>query len=292
MNWRSQPYTLSIRLGGAVTAETLCRQGDAALATQGNLNNDIGVPLMALRLQGERVSRLAVEIDGDDVLDGERAAHRGAGVNVKRRGVAPRAAMAVVVDVFRALQHADGIDQILLDLLLRRLRHDALLTDPLLPQIPRPADCLHVDHVSQGALLRIERGDPAAERDGLVLDIGADDREDRTKYGDRQRRPDRHHAVRTQKRHRLVGERLGQRRALVGRRDHDVDAAARAARGTRPPCRAGRGALREALFGARHLNRRKHLKWTPKDTPPSSPERPPALALKPPLIWRRPASST
>ena len=53
------------------------------------------------------------------------AAHRRAGVDVERAGVAPRAAMAVVVDVFRVLQHADGVDQFLLDLVLRWLCHDA-----------------------------------------------------------------------------------------------------------------------------------------------------------------------
>ena len=41
--------------------------------------------------------------------------------------------MAVVVDVFRMLQHADGVDQFLLDLVLRRLGHDDLLPLPGMP---------------------------------------------------------------------------------------------------------------------------------------------------------------
>src|SRR5213075_2352031 len=56
------------------------------------------------------IDRLAVEIDRDDVLHGQRGAYRGAGVDVERVGVAPHAAMAVVVDVFRMLQHAEYID--------------------------------------------------------------------------------------------------------------------------------------------------------------------------------------
>src|SRR3954449_7252104 len=83
------------------------------------------------RLDVAAIDRLAVEIDGDDVLHGQRGAHRGAGVDVERVGVTPHAAMAVVVDVFGMLQHADGVDQFLLDLVLRRLDHNL---SPLSPR--------------------------------------------------------------------------------------------------------------------------------------------------------------
>ena len=69
-------------------------------------------------------------VDGDDVLHGQRGAHRGAGVDVERVGVAAQAAMTVVVDVLGMLKHADGIHQFLLDLALRRLCHDVSSCGP------------------------------------------------------------------------------------------------------------------------------------------------------------------
>src|SRR5687768_14310142 len=75
------------------------------------------------RLHIASVHRTAVQIDGDDVLNGQRGAHRGAGIDIERASIAARAAVAVVVDVLRALQHADGIHQLLLCFLLRWLWH-------------------------------------------------------------------------------------------------------------------------------------------------------------------------
>src|SRR6185437_10588579 len=69
------------------------------------------------------IDRTAVEIDRDDVVGGQRATHRGAGVDVERRSVAPHAAMSVVIDVLRTLQHANGIDEVLFDGLLGLPRH-------------------------------------------------------------------------------------------------------------------------------------------------------------------------
>src|SRR3954469_3213994 len=76
------------------------------------------------RLDVPAIDRLPVEIDRDDVLHGQRGAHRGAGIDVERVGVAPHTAMAVVIDVFGMLQHANGVHKFLLDLVLRRLCHD------------------------------------------------------------------------------------------------------------------------------------------------------------------------
>src|SRR5262249_6783402 len=77
------------------------------------------------RLDIAAVNRLAVEIDRNDVLDGERGAHRGAGIDVERTGAGAYAAMAVVIDIFRVLQHANGIHKFLLVFVLRRLTHDS-----------------------------------------------------------------------------------------------------------------------------------------------------------------------
>src|SRR6266550_1633016 len=57
---------------------------------------------------------IAGEIDGHDVVDRQRAAHRRACVDVEGARVAPGAAVAVVVDDPRALEHANRVDELLL----------------------------------------------------------------------------------------------------------------------------------------------------------------------------------
>ena len=93
------------------------RVGDGAdiRALSVNLRMDVEFE----RRLGAALDQVAVEIDGDDVFGGERAAHRGAGIDVEARGVAPCATMAVVVDDGGALQHADRIDEKLFCLMLR-----------------------------------------------------------------------------------------------------------------------------------------------------------------------------
>ena len=55
----------------------------------------------------------AIEIDRDDVRGGQRETRRRARVDVEGRGVAPRAAVAAVVDDLGARQHPNRIDQLL-----------------------------------------------------------------------------------------------------------------------------------------------------------------------------------
>ena len=60
------------------------------------------------------LDQVAVQIDRDDVVGGQRAADGGAGVDVERVGVAPRAGVAVVIDIAGALEHPDRVDELIL----------------------------------------------------------------------------------------------------------------------------------------------------------------------------------
>src|SRR5688572_20817518 len=55
----------------------------------------------------------AVEIDRDNVLHCQRAAHGGPRVDVERAGVTPGAAVAVMIDESRALEHANRVNELL-----------------------------------------------------------------------------------------------------------------------------------------------------------------------------------
>ena len=132
---------------------------------------DLGVDVIFERRTRGALDEVAREIDGDDVVHGQRAAHRRAGVDVEAAGVAPRAAVAVVVDIAGALEHPDRVDELL-------FHHD-----PALPELPRAADGREVDCVRLAAFLLVERGDRSAERGGLQLNprahLGEDRAEDR-----------------------------------------------------------------------------------------------------------------
>jgi len=77
---------------------------------------DFGVDVKLERRPGAALDEIAVEIDGDDVVGGQGAARRGGRIDVERLPVPPRAAMAAVIDDVRARQHANRIDQLLLEL--------------------------------------------------------------------------------------------------------------------------------------------------------------------------------
>jgi len=133
------------------------------------LGRDLGVDReFQRRLDVAAVDRLAVEIDHDDILDREAGALRSAGVDVERAGVAAHTAMAVVVDVFRVLQHADGVHQLLLDLVLRRLWHSAVsCLSTVMAGHSRPKDALlrsPMFRPSTSSFLKARRGCPARGR--------------------------------------------------------------------------------------------------------------------------------
>src|SRR6266542_1978660 len=65
------------------------------------------------RLLRAALDKIAIEVHRDDVVHGERAAHRGARVDEEGRRIAPRAAMTVMVDDRRALEHSNCVNKLL-----------------------------------------------------------------------------------------------------------------------------------------------------------------------------------
>ena len=74
----------------------------------------LGVDVILERRTRGALDEIAGEIDGHDVVDGQRAAGGRAGIDVEAVLVAPGAAVAVVIDVARALEHPNRVNELLL----------------------------------------------------------------------------------------------------------------------------------------------------------------------------------
>src|SRR5438874_1640983 len=105
----------------------------------------LGVDVIFERRPCGAFHEIAREIHRDDVVGTQRTPHRRTGIDIEAVLVAPRTAVAVVVDVAGALEHPDRVDELFLDhvTLFFQSSHDRPTVARLIASALRPSSALN-----------------------------------------------------------------------------------------------------------------------------------------------------